>query len=121
MTHFEENGFNYIVMDLYSNKDLYRYFQAYSKLKRKIKEENLWNIFHQCLEALAYIHNKGLIHRDIKLGNIFMKENGNVAIGDFGLCRVFDRNEYNQLPQGEKRLLNLNQLNVVHQDLLLQK
>ena len=105
LTHFEENGFNYIVMDLYSNKDLYRYFQAYSKLKRKIKEENLWNIFHQCLEALAYIHNKGLIHRDIKLGNIFMKENGNVAIGDFGLCRVFDRNEYNQLPQGEKRLL----------------
>ena len=34
--HLETKKKN-IVMDLYSNKDLYRYFQAYSKLKRKIK------------------------------------------------------------------------------------
>ena len=104
-TYFEEKGDYYIIMDLYGNKDLYRYITAYMRMGKRIKEEKLWDIFNQCLEALAYIHNKGLIHRDIKLGNIFMDDSGNAVIGDFGLCAMFDNKELSKLSPGEQYLL----------------
>lgn len=102
---FKEEGYYYIVMDLFNNKDLYRYLSANMEIGKKIKEENIWQIFNQCLFALAYIHSKGYIHRDIKLGNIFMNDNGKVVIGDFGLCAMFDQNEFNKLNVDEKNLL----------------
>ena len=102
---FKENNEHYLVMDLYGNKDLFRYENAYSKLKTKIKEENIWNIFNQCLEALSYIHGKGYIHRDIKLSNIFMDEDGKIVIGDFGSCAMFDQKEFKKLPNNEKGFL----------------
>ena len=102
---FKENGLNYILMDLYNNKDLYRYENAFSNLGKHIKEESIWNIFYQCLEALTYIHGKGYIHRDIKLANIFMDENEKIVIGDFGLCAMFNQKEFSKLNNDEKRLL----------------
>jgi p21-activated kinase 1 len=41
---------------------------------------------YQILDALAYIHAKGFIHRDVKSANIFISQNGEVKLGDFGLC-----------------------------------
>ena len=105
LSYFEEKGNYYIIMDLYSNKDLFRYLSAYMLIDIMIKEENLWDIFNQCLEALTYLHNKGYIHRDIKLGNIFMDDTGKVVIGDFGLCTMYNNNEYEKLSQEEKYLL----------------
>ena len=105
LNFFEENGFFYIIMELYDNKDLYRYVDGFLKMGQKIKEEKLWDIFNQCLEALTYIHNKGYIHRDIKLANIFMNQDGKIVFGDFGLSAMFDQKEYSKLSPEEKRLL----------------
>ena len=105
LTYFEENGFYYIIMDLYNNKDLFRYLSAYMKIKKRIKEENIWDIFNQSLQGLTYIHNKGLIHRDIKLGNIFMDDSGKIVIGDFGLSAMYNQTEFAKLSQNEKNLL----------------
>ena len=103
--HFQEGGKYYIVMDLYNNKDLFRYLSAHMQIQKRIKEENIWSIFNQCLEALTYIHNKGLIHRDIKLGNIFLDDSGKVVIGDFGLSAMFNQNEFSKLNTNEQNLL----------------
>ena len=110
VTYFEENGLFYIVMDLYSNKDLFRYLSAYIDMNVPIKEENLWDIFNQCLEGLAYIHNKGIIHRDIKLANIFMNEDGKIVIGDFGCCAMFNPIEFSKLSPDEQSLLKFSPL-----------
>ena len=110
LNYFEEGGFFYIIMELYDNKDLYRYVDGFSKMGQKIKEENLWDIFNQSLEALTYIHNKGYIHRDIKLANIFMNQDGKVVFGDFGLSAMFDKNECSKLFQEEKDLLEFTPL-----------
>lgn len=42
-------------------------------------------IFHQIVDAVDYVHYKGLIHRDLKPSNIFFSQDGQIKIGDFGL------------------------------------
>lgn len=39
---------------------------------------------------MEYMHKQGVIHRDIKSGNLFLTGNGNINIGDFGLATVRD-------------------------------
>lgn len=51
-----------------------------------ISPEEAWRLFRQVLEGLAYIHKQGMIHRDLKPGNIFIDANGDAKIGDFGLA-----------------------------------
>lgn len=46
----------------------------------------VWRLFRQVVEAVLYIHSKGMVHRDLKPANIFIDELGNVKLGDFGLA-----------------------------------
>ena len=107
ITSFEEDGCVYIVMNLFNNKDLFRHLTAFLNLKLKVKEENIWDIFNQCLEGLTYIHNQGVIHRDIKLGNLLMDENGTIIIGDFGVSAVMNRNEALKFTNNEEEINSL--------------
>ena len=55
-----------------------------SELHRRPRE--VCGLLRQMLEALAYIHSRGVIHRDLKPANIFLDANGDIKIGDFGLA-----------------------------------
>ena len=48
-------------------------------------EEMIWSLFAQCVQGLAHLHSRHIIHRDVKPGNIFV-HNGVVKIGDLGLA-----------------------------------
>lgn len=52
--------------------------------ERQIKE---W--IYQILLGTAYCHSEGVLHRDIKLNNILIAEDGTVKLADFGLARSF--------------------------------
>ena len=41
---------------------------------------------HQLISAVEYMHSNRVIHRDLKLGNIFLNENMEMKVGDFGLA-----------------------------------
>jgi serine/threonine protein kinase len=42
----------------------------------------------QLVSAVKYMHARGIIHRDLKMGNIFLDEKMNAKVGDFGLAAL---------------------------------
>ena len=64
-------------------------------------------IIKKLLNCLNFIHNYGIIHRDIKPKNIFIKESGELILGDFGIA-WFDPEHYEKLAHTSKgdRLAN---------------
>ncbi|MGQ0799405.1 MAG: protein kinase domain-containing protein [Pseudomarimonas sp.] len=56
------------------------------KREGKLSVENALKIMHQTALGLATAHDKGVIHRDIKPGNLMLTPRGNVKIADFGIA-----------------------------------
>lgn len=55
-----------------------------------IGEEVIWRWFAQIAAAVKYIHSKKIIHRDIKVENIFISGDGNIKLGDFGISKLLE-------------------------------
>jgi serine/threonine protein kinase len=58
------------------------------KHKGPISPDEAIRIGMQMCDGFAYIHQQGIIHRDVKPGNFLLKD-GNIVIGDFGLARTW--------------------------------
>ena len=89
---FEVNNYSYIIIEFTENGDLKGLIKTYKSLNKHIPEEMLWNIFLQCMEGLCYIHQKNIIHRDIKPDNILIDNNMIIKIGDFGVSALIIEN-----------------------------
>ena len=83
-------GTPYFVMDLVQYKDGDSYTLADLE-PGGADEEYLARWFAQICSALDYIHGEGIVHRDIKLGNILLDSHGGVVLSDFGVSRFCDR------------------------------
>lgn len=60
------------------------------KRRKAITEPEARYFTHQTLLGCKYLHENKVIHRDLKLGNLFLSDAMEVKIGDFGLATKLD-------------------------------
>ena len=80
---FRENGTAYMVMEYQEGES----FAEYLKRLKVIPEEELLTVVLPLLEGLKAIHDHGLLHRDIKPNNIYIREDKSPVLLDFGSAR----------------------------------
>lgn len=76
----EEAGQGYIVMELVEGSTLAD--------QLPLAPERTIDIVLQICDALSYAHRQGIVHRDIKPGNVLIDRTGKVKVTDFGLARM---------------------------------
>jgi len=73
----------YIVMELVDGGALHEYLAA----QKRFAPAEATRIIRAAAEGLGHAHRRGIIHRDVKPGNIMMTNDGQVKVSDFGLAR----------------------------------
>ncbi|XP_072262728.1 eukaryotic translation initiation factor 2-alpha kinase 3 isoform X2 [Pyxicephalus adspersus] len=82
----------YIQMQLCRKENLKDWMEARRTLEERPLAESL-HIFLQIVEAVQFLHSKGLMHRDLKPSNIFFTIDDVVKVGDFGLVTEMDQED----------------------------
>ncbi|XP_039182409.1 serine/threonine-protein kinase Nek1 isoform X3 [Crotalus tigris] len=85
---FEETGCLYIVMDYCEGGDLFKKINAQKGVF--FSEDQIMDWFVQICLALKHVHDRKILHRDIKSQNIFLTKDGTIQLGDFGIARVLN-------------------------------
>ena len=83
----EENDSPFIVMELINGITLRQLMQ-----NQELGVKRSLEIIKGILQALDYSHKQGIIHRDIKPGNIMITNSGDIKVMDFGIARATDDN-----------------------------
>src|SRR6267378_359718 len=84
----EANGLHFISMQYVEGRNVRQLVNG-----RPLELESSLRIAIQVADALAVAHARGIIHRDIKSGNIMVTDAGQVKILDFGLAKLLDESE----------------------------
>ena len=80
--YFEDSENVYLLIEICHNQTL----NELLKRRKKLTELEVQYYAVQIIKALKYLHNHRVIHRDLKLGNLFISEKMEIKVGDFGLA-----------------------------------
>lgn len=83
-SHLEDSTNFYLVLELCENGELFKFVRGNSLCGN---ERAISQFTAQIIEGIGYLHSKGIIHRDLKLSNIFINKDLVIKIGDFGLAK----------------------------------
>ncbi|WP_129656913.1 protein kinase domain-containing protein [Rothia halotolerans] len=83
----EEDGSAYLVMELVPGEPLSNIIER----EKTLPADRTLNIIAQTARALAAAHAQGLVHRDVKPGNIMITPDNRVKVTDFGIARLADQ------------------------------
>ena len=92
----EEQGTYYIVMELVDGRPL----STMLKAEGTLLADRAADIGAAVAGALAFAHKNGVVHRDVKPGNVLIDSAGNVKVADFGIARAKDSVEDNLTQTG---------------------
>ncbi len=84
-------GGHYMVMEYIDGNDLREEIDRRKRQGNPFKPNEMLDVLGQVADALDYAHQQGVIHRDIKPGNILLNAQGQAFLGDFGLALLRDR------------------------------
>ena len=86
---FEDKEYILIIMEYINGGNLF----SFLKKHRKVSEKTAKLLYRQIILGIKYMHEQGIVHRDIKLENILIDLNNNIKICDFGIGRVLSSPE----------------------------
>ena len=89
---YHELNKEYLFMEYADGGDLMNQITKAINNREIIPELKIINWFIEICEAIKYIHNKNILHRDLKELNIFLTSNNNIKLGDFGLAKQLNAN-----------------------------
>ena len=81
--HFIYNDTQYLIFEFCENRDLSHLIDQ----RKKLKEIEVQYYITQLIQALIHLHDRNIVHRDLKLGNIFLTGKMELKLGDFGLAK----------------------------------
>jgi len=88
---FQNNeGFLHIVMGYCEGGDLYTKLKDQGKRKEHLSEKQIVEWFVQIAMALQFMHDRNILHRDLKTQNIFLTKSKIIKVGDLGIARVLE-------------------------------
>mmetsp|Transcript_21693 Transcript_21693/g.39810 ORF Transcript_21693/g.39810 Transcript_21693/m.39810 type:complete len:718 (+) Transcript_21693:63-2216(+) len=82
--YFEDSEHVYIILELCSNQTLNEFMRK--RPCKRLSEPEAMFYLYELIVALKYLHRRRVIHRDLKLGNLFLDANMHLKVGDFGLA-----------------------------------
>ncbi|KAK2841311.1 hypothetical protein Q7C36_012890 [Tachysurus vachellii] len=80
--HFEDKDNIYILLEYCSRRSLAHILKA----RKVLTEPEVRYYLKQTVSALKYLHDQEILHRDLKLGNLFVSDSMELKVGDFGLA-----------------------------------
>lgn len=81
---FEDSEHVYILLELCPNLTLNEFMRK--RPNKRLGEPEAMFYLYDLITALKYLHKRRVIHRDLKLGNLFLDHNARIKVGDFGLA-----------------------------------
>jgi serine/threonine protein kinase len=81
---FVEDGLSCLVMEYVEGPTVEQFLQRNGPLP----EATAWKLLGQVASALTYLHERGIVHRDLKASNIKLLPHQNIKLLDFGLARL---------------------------------
>lgn len=61
------------------------------KAKTRIKEQDIWKALYDIVRGLKSLHDKKILHRDLKAANIFVTGEGTYKLGDLNVSKVLKK------------------------------
>ncbi|KAJ1473568.1 kinase-like domain-containing protein [Baffinella frigidus] len=89
-TSFVEKKSLFILMEHAANGDLSHLLDQHKKEKSFVPEKTLWRILFELAQAMQHLHTLKIVHRDIKLVNVFLDADDSVKLGDLGVSRLLN-------------------------------
>eukprot|EP00929_Paragymnodinium_shiwhaense_P085707 TRINITY_DN4612_c0_g1_i1.p1 TRINITY_DN4612_c0_g1~~TRINITY_DN4612_c0_g1_i1.p1 ORF type:complete len:931 (+),score=189.66 TRINITY_DN4612_c0_g1_i1:75-2867(+) len=92
--YFEDAENVYIILELCPNHTLNEFMRR--RPGKRLSEAEAQFYIYDLISALKYLRRRRVIHRDLKLGNLFLDADGRIKIGDFGLAAQLEHDSQKQ-------------------------
>jgi NIMA (never in mitosis gene a)-related kinase len=75
-------------MEYADGGDLYNKILHHKKMQTCFSERDIWDCLIQMTRGLQALHEKSILHRDLKSANVFIELDGNIKLGDLNVSKV---------------------------------
>jgi len=82
----DQDATRYVIQEYIDGGDLFEYVL---QQREELCEKKAKRLFWQMCKGVQFLHQKGIVHHDLKLENTGLRKNGSVVLMDFGFCTEF--------------------------------